>query len=284
MKIIAVVNSAVTQWMLIDEDRIVQQVTTEGINPNFQSRRDISHLIRLSLPDTFFRRRWERIYFYGAGCRDKKMKKRVADSLVAQFRTPVVVESNLLGVARSLFGNEKGIACILGVVSNSGVYDGSQITEQVRPLGYLLGDEGSGAYFGKTFLSDYLKGIAPKSVRDAFEAEYEETVDEIINEVYLTPSPEKVLVRYSQFLHNHVNNDYVYHLLYTGFMKFFTRNVSAYDYNAYPISFVGDTAKRYEEILRRVASDFGTAVSDVRLSAMEGLFEYHMGTSIKSSD
>lgn len=277
MKIIAVVNSAVTQWMLIDEDRIVQQVTTEGINPYFQSRRDISHLIRLSLPDTFFKRRWERIYFYGAGCSDDKMRKRIEDSFVAQFRTPVVVESNLLGVARSLFGREKGIACMLGTVSNSGVYDGCRITERVRPLGYILGDEGSGAYFGKTFLSDYLKGIAPKSVRDAFEAEYEETVDEIISDVYLKPAPEKTLVRYSQFLHNHVNNDYVYHLLYTGFMKFFTRNVSAYDYNAYPISFVGDTAKRYEEILRRVASDFGTAVNEVRLSPMDGLFEYHKG-------
>lgn len=275
MKIIAVVNSAETQWMLVDEDQIVQQVTTEGINPTFQSRRDISHLIRLSLPDTFFRRRWERIYFYGVGCDDNNKRKRVADSLVAQFRTPVVVESNLLGVARALFGKEKGIACILGTMSNSGVYDGSQIIERVRLLGYILGDEGSGAYFGKTFLSDYLKGIAPKSVCEAFEAEYKETVDEIINNVYQSPTPEKTLVRYSQFLHNHVNNDYVYHLIYTGFMKFFTRNISAYDYNAYPISFVGETAKGYEEILRRVASDFGTSVSEVRLSPMEGLFEYH---------
>lgn len=277
MKIIAVVNSAVTQWMLIDEDRIVQQVTTEGINPYLQSRRDISHLIRLSLPDTFFRRRWERIYFYGVGCSDKKMATRIEGSLVTQFRTPVVVEQNLLGVARSLFGWEKGIACILGMMSNSGVYDGHQITEQVRPLGYLLGDEGSGAYFGRVFLSDYLKGIAPKSVRDAFEAEYEETEEEIISNVYTNGAPEKTLVRYSQFLHNHVNNDYVYHLLYTGFMKFFTRNISAYDYNAYPISFVGETAMRYEEILRRVASDFGTTVCEVRLSPMEGLFEYHKG-------
>lgn len=275
MKIIAVVVSGETQWILIDENTIVEQAVTAGINPFYHSRREISHLIRLQLPEAFFKRRWEHIYFYGAGCNNAEKRKNIENSLVAQFRTPVTIHTNLLGVARSLFGDNSGIACILGAISNSGLYNGTDIIQNVRPLGYVLGDEGSGAYFGKTFLSDYLKGIAPKSIRDAFSDAYGVTVDMIMDDVYLKPSPERTLVYYSRFLQEHINNEYVFHLIYTGFMKFFTRNVSAYDHGAYPISFIGDIAVQYESILRRVATDFGTSICDVHLSPLQGLLKYH---------
>lgn len=275
MKIIAVVSSAETQWMLMDDGVIVQQVTTEGINPFFQTRKEISHLIRLQLPEIFFKRRCDHIYFYGAGCKNPNYRKIVEGSIVAQLRVPVTVETNLLGAARGLFGDEAGIACMLGSVSNTGLYDGRSIVQNVRPLGYLLGDEGSGAYFGKTFLSDYLKGFAPKSICEAFAEQYRESVDEIMDKIYTKPSPEKILIHYSNFLHEHINNEYVYHLIYTGFMKFFARNISVYDYGAYPISFVGDTACRYQEILRRVASDFGTSIREISPSVLPGLLKYH---------
>ena len=145
MKIIADSSASRTEWALVDGATVVEHAFTKGLNPFFHTRRDISHSIRLELPEAFFKRRWERIHFYGAGCTSPEKKKIVEASLVAQFKTPVTVESDLLGAARGLLINEAGIACILGSGSNSCYYDGRAIVKNVRSLGYILGDEGSAA-------------------------------------------------------------------------------------------------------------------------------------------
>ena len=162
MKIIADSSASRTEWVLVDGNTVVEHAFTKGLNPFFQSRRDISHSIRLELPEAFLKKRWEHIYFYGAGCANTDKKKIVEASLVAQFKTPVTVESDLLGAARGLLINEPGIACILGSGSNSCYYDGKQIVKNVRSLGFVLGDEGSASYIGKRFVSDCLKDIAPE--------------------------------------------------------------------------------------------------------------------------
>ena len=118
MKIIADSSASRTEWTLVDGMTVVEHAFTKGLNPFFNTRRDISHTIRLELPDAFFKRRWDHIHFYGAGCSSSDKKKIVEASLVAQFKTPVTVESDLLGAARGLLLNEPGIACILGSGSN----------------------------------------------------------------------------------------------------------------------------------------------------------------------
>lgn len=129
MKIIADSSSTRTEWVLIDGDKVIERAFTQGLNPYFQTRREISHIIRLELPDTFFRRRWEHVYFYGAGCANVEKTKIMEMSLVAQFKTPVTVESDLLGAARGLLVKESGLACILGTGSNSCYYDGEKIVK-----------------------------------------------------------------------------------------------------------------------------------------------------------
>ena len=145
MKIIADSSASRTEWALVDGATVVEHAFTKGLNPFFHTRRDISHSIRLELPEAFFKRRWERIHFYGAGCTSPEKKKIVEASLVAQFKTPLTVESDLLGAARGLLINEAGIACILGSGSNSCYYDGRAIVKNVRSLGSLLGGEGRAA-------------------------------------------------------------------------------------------------------------------------------------------
>ena len=159
MKIIAESSSTRTDWSLVDGDTIVEHAFTTGLNPYFQSRREISHSIRLELPEAFFRRRWEHVYFYGAGCANQEKCKIMESSLVAQFKTPVTVESDLLGAARGLLVRKSGLACILGTGSNSCLYNGSEIVKTVAPLGFILGDEGSGAYMGKMMIADMLKPL-----------------------------------------------------------------------------------------------------------------------------
>lgn len=275
MKLIAESSTTRTEWALVDGCDIVEHAFTSGLNPFFQTRREISHSIRLELPEAFFRRRWEHLYFYGAGCATKEKNKIMESSLVAQFRTPVTVQSDLLGAARGLLVRRSGLACILGTGSNSCYYDGFGIVKTVKPLGFLLGDEGSGAYIGKHFVADMLKGLAPEDLTKAFFERFMTTPDKLQADIYSDSMPSRALSRYSAFLVDYVDNAYVYRLVYDAFMRFFERNIIAYDYEENPLSFVGSTGMLFKKILLRAASDFGVDVAKVVRFSMPGLIEYH---------
>ena len=275
MKIIADSSSTRTEWVLADGDKIVEHVFTEGLNPYFQTRKEISHSIRLNLPDAFFRRRWEHISFYGAGCANPDRNKIMEASLVAQFRTPVTVMSDLLGAARGLFIDKPGLPCILGTGSNSCIYDGEEIVENVKSLGFILGDEGSGAYIGKAFFGDCLKSIAPKHVRDRFFKESKLTPEEVMDHVYAGPFPNRWLSQQSAHLATMLDDPYVYQLVYASLMKFFTRNVLGYRKNDYPVSLVGSVACLYEDIVRKIAQSYGIHIEQIVKSSMPGLIKYH---------
>lgn len=235
----------------------------------------------MELPQAFFRRRWEHIYFYGAGCSNDLKKRTVEASLIAQFKTPVTVESDMLGAARGLLVNEPGIACILGTGSNSCLYDGNKIVKNVPPLGYVLGDEGSGASLGKLWLSDCLKGIAPQELRQSFYDKYKVSADEIMDLVYSTPHPNRTLSGYSWFLSENLNNQYVVELIHNEISRFFSRNISQYEYKQHPICFVGAVAVAYSTILKQVADEWGIELSKIIPGSLPGLIEFHSSISNK---
>lgn len=275
LKVIAESSSTRTEWALIEGDRIVEHAFTMGLNPYFQSRREISHVIRLELPQEFFKRRWEHVYFYGAGCSNPEKNKIVESSIVAQFKTPCTVESDLLGAARGLLVHSAGLACILGTGSNSCYYNGEKIVKNVRPLGYVLGDEGSGNALGRLFLGDVLKNLAPKDLSDEFFKVFNVTPDDILDSVYGDPMANRNLRTYSSFLADHLDNEYVYNLVYNEIMRFFQRNISQYDYEKYPVCFVGSVACKYSEILIAVANRFGAGIKKIVLNSMPGLVTFH---------
>lgn len=280
MNIIGESSSTRTEWALVDGDRIVEHAFTTGLNPFFQSRREISHSIRLELPEAFFRRRWNHVYFYGAGCSNKEKKKIMESSLVAQFKTPATVESDLLGAARGLLVRQSGLPCILGTGSNSCLYNGSEIVRTVASLGFILGDEGSGAYLGKCMIADMLKGIAPADLTQAFFEKFMVTPNVLMDDIYTNSLPSRSLSRYSTFLAEHLDNAYVYRLIYSAFMNFFTRNIAFYDYREQPLCFVGSTCVLYRDILERAAKDFGVEIAKITRYSMPGLVEYHAGEKL----
>ena len=277
MKIIAESSSTRTEWALVENGNVVEHAFTMGLNPYFMSRREISHTVRLELPEVFFKRRWEHVFFYGAGCANKEKNKIMESSLVAQFKTPVTVESDLLGAARGLLVRTQGLACILGTGSNSCFYDGNEIVKNVKPLGYILGDEGSNAYMGKHFIADVLKELAPKDLITAFYDKYQLSLNTLMDQVYPNSLPNRSLAQYAFFLRDHLDSEYVYSLVYNSLMQFFKRNISQYDYRDYPLSFVGSTCVMYEEVLRRVADDFGASIKKISKYSMPGLVEFHSG-------
>ena len=275
MRIIAESSSTRTEWALVEGPKIVEHAFTQGLNPFFQSRREISHAIRLELPEAFFKRRWEHVYFYGPGCTGSQKTKIVEASLVAQFKTPVTVESDLLGAARGLLINEPGLACIIGTGSNSCLYNGTTIERNISSGGFILGDEGSGAAIGTRFVSDCLKGLAPEDMRQAFCRKYNLTASDIMDHVYTNPNPNRTLSKYSFFLAEYIDREYAYNLVYNEMMRFFNRNISQYDYNQFPLCFVGSVACTFSEILKQVASDFGVTIKKIVRGSMPGLVEYH---------
>ena len=273
--LIAESSTTRTEWSLVENGLQVEHAFTSGLNPFFMTRREISHSIRLELPPEFFKRRWSHVYFYGAGCSGPEKNKIIEASLVAQFKTPVTVMSDLLGAARGLLVREPGLACILGTGSNSCFYDGQEIVKNVPALGFILGDEGSGAALGRVFLGDALKGLAPKELTEAFFDKYKVTRAEVLDAVLNNPAATRNLRHYSFFLSEHLDNPYVHEMIAGEFQRFFERNVSQYDYKSYPVSFVGSIATTYSEILLEVANAFGATIRKILLSSMPGLVAYH---------
>jgi N-acetylglucosamine kinase-like BadF-type ATPase len=275
MKIIAESSSTRTEWALCDGAEIVEHAFTTGLNPFFQTRREISHSIRLELPDVFFKRRWDHVYFYGAGSANLERNKIMESSIVAQFKTPCTIESDIVGAARGLLVHQPGLACILGTGSNSCYYDGKEITKNVRSLGFILGDEGSNAHMGKLFVSDVLKGLAPKDLVKLFYEKFQISENVLMDEVYSVQVPSRALAKYAFFLHDYIENDYVYKLVHDSLLSFFERNIVSYDYKDTPISFVGSTCVMFEDVLRSVAKEFGANIGKIERYSMPGLVEYH---------
>lgn len=275
MKLIAESGSTRTEWALVEDNHLVQRVFTEGLNPFFQTRREISRSVRLGLPESFFKKKLDQVYYYGAGCSSYEKKNILGASLVAQFKTPIQVESDLQAAARGLFKCEAGIACILGTGSNSCFYDGKIIVKNVKAAGYILGDEGSGAVLGKLFLADLLKGLAPKELANEFHEKFRISVNDVMESVYNLPFPNRFLGTIAYFLGDYMDNEYVYNLLTNNLRSFFNRNVCQYDYINYPIRFVGSLAYAYPDILQEVAQEFGVEIDVIEETPMNGLIEFH---------
>lgn len=275
MKLIAETGSTRTEWALTEGRQLINSLFTDGINPFFQTRREISRSVRLGLPEEFFKKKLEQVYYYGAGCSSEEKKKIIRASLVAQFKTPVQVESDLLAAARGLFLREAGIACILGTGSNSCFYDGATILKNVRSGGYILGDEGSGAAMGRVFMSDVLKGIAPAELIEDFFDKFRITSDDIMDLVYNRPFPNRFLATVAYFLADHQESDYACQVIRDNLQKFFARNICQYDYSNYSIRFVGSWAHHCADYLYDVAQEFGVMIDMIEETPMKGLIEFH---------
>lgn len=275
MYIIADSSTARTDWVLVDGDTVVASAVTRGLNPYYQTRREISHAVRLELPSVFFAGKRRHVYFYGAGCGTPDTRKAVEASLVAQFKAPVTVEGNMLGAARGLFVDSPGIACIIGTGSNSCLYDGHNIVEHVKSLGFILGDEGSGADIGKKFVGDCLRQLAPEPIRTKFYKHIGVTPAELLDNIYMDPFPNRTLAEYTAFLASQIYDEYVYQLVYDCIMSFFRRILSSYDYHSQVISMVGGTACLFKEVIETVGADFGVKIHKVVPASMPGLIAYH---------
>lgn len=277
MIVIADSGSTKTEWCLVDErGQLLSRCFTPGMNPYFQTEEQMKAMIQQILYPQWAESAIEAIYFYGAGCAFPEKNALVEKAIHSCWSVPVEVNSDLMAAAHALCGTETGIACILGTGSNSCLYDGKEVKEQISPLGFILGDEGSGAVLGRTLIGDCLKRQLPASLCQEFLETYQLTPASILEHVYKMPFPNRYLAGFVPFLKDHLEVEPVYQLVYRSFDAFIRRNVMQYTgYDQYPIHFVGSVAFHFQSVLRQVLKQNELIPGKMEKAPMDGLIIYY---------
>lgn len=280
MILIADCGSTKIDWCLLDNKEITKRVNTCGMNAVMLTEEEMCARIGAELMPEIkdIASRIDEVYFYGAGCISDEVCGNVARAISANIPSAATVEvhTDLLAAARALCGRRPGIACIMGTGSNSCLYDGEKITDNVSPLGYILGDEGSGAVLGKLLVGDVLKEQLPKELCDKFLKQYELDRLTIIKRVYKEPQANRFLASVTPFLRENIDNPAVKELVLNSFKAFFKRNITHYEgYREMPVNFIGSIAYYYRDVLSEAAEALGCRVGTIIKSPMEGLIAFH---------
>lgn len=288
MQLIADSGSTKTAWLLLHTDGQKRTIFTQGLNPYQQTPEEMLHILQHELIPALqgAESSIRAVHFYGAGCTPEK-SPLVSDVLRNALRTsaPVHVESDMLGAARALCQQQPGIVAILGTGSNSAYYDGHTLHSLIPALGFILGDEGSGAYIGKRLVGDVFKQQLPADLRQQFLTETGETMASIIQKVYRTPLPNRFLASLSPFCSRHIQHPAIQAFLTDCFDQFFQRNIlpalqqpelSSFLSGHTPIvHFAGSIAYHYAAPLRQAAIRNGILVGNILSAPLEQLAVYH---------
>jgi len=276
--LIADSGSTKTDWVLLQGNQVVLREKTMGFNPYFQSKDEISEEIRLRLKPLLLQYlpKITVLFYYGAGCSTTENCEHVKSSIGAVLPLPAMeINHDLLAAARALCGREWGIAAILGTGSNSCLYNGKDVVENIPSVGYLWGDHGSGAQIGKFLVRDYFENRLPEQLKAAFEAAGYNR-EEILNNVYKKSLPSRYLASVSLFVDKFRQHPYVQALLAECFDSFFKQQVGRYTHATdHAVHTVGSVGYFYKDIIARVAQQNGYRMGKVIQSPMEGLIDYH---------
>ena len=276
MILIADSGSTKTSWVYIDKNK-KEFLQTNGINPFFRSSQDIfEELTKTNL--VLFSKDIKEVYFYGAGIIDKEKAKVVTIALSKLFPNATFdAQSDLLASAHATLGKSEGIACILGTGSNSCFYDGNEIVAHVPPLGYILGDEGSGSALGRKLVADYLKGIMPDNLKEKFTNRFGYVYGDYLEGAYKKEKPNKFLASFVPFLKENIDQEYSRNLIVHSFEEFVQRNIIQYPGNKkVKICFVGSIAFYFKEQLELVLAKNGMQLGIIVKEPLEGLIKYHL--------
>lgn len=264
-----------TDWRVIDDEGGIAQARTAGINPYYQTEEEMLKEIQNlhnQIPE-----KMDRIYYYGTGCSSATNRDKIS-ALLSRYYPHAVIDVNhdLLAAARSLCGDQQGIACIIGTGTNSCLYDGKKILDNVPSLGWAIADEGGGTYLGKALVTDYYRKDMPKHLRILFKEEFELTKDGFLTKMYQEPMPGRFLASFAKFIGKHTADPYMYQLVSTGFELFLTKNVMKYEgHKDLPIHFTGSVAYYFGNILRDVAMKNGLQIKHITQEPIAGLTLFH---------
>lgn len=280
MMLVADSGSTRTTWILANEAGKKELIHTSGINPMYQDEQNIYSVLLKEFKQPVVP---QSVYFYGAGCINNDVNTTVRNALMRFFKCrEVLVSTDLVAAARSLCGRYEGIACILGTGSNSCYYNGTEIVKNVSPLGFMLGDEGSGAVIGKRLVADILKNQLPGEICNLFFSSYQISRQQIMENVYKKPFPNRFLAQFTRFIYDHPEYPALKDIVRTGFTEFFERNIRQYpEADRLPVHFTGSVAFYFLDLLTQAAEKTGFRIGTVTQSPVHDLIQYHMENSEK---
>ena len=277
MKLVADSGSTKTAWAVAENPMHV--IKTDGINPIFMDSDAIENTLRTQLVPHLSQTITE-VYFYGAGCANQEKNDVVKQALQAVFGDiKIEISSDLLGAARGLCDHQDGIACILGTGSNSCLYKNGNISYNVPALGFILGDEGSGAVLGKLLMGNLFKHQLPDEVKTDFEQTYGLSMMDVIEKVYRQPLPNRFLASFGPFIAKHMAVPEVYNMVYGALESFIVRNVKQYPYQELPVNFTGSIAFYFADILHDLASKHNFCIGRIDKDPLQGLVDFHLKDS-----
>ncbi|HEY6506108.1 MAG TPA: BadF/BadG/BcrA/BcrD ATPase family protein [Chitinophagaceae bacterium] len=276
IKLIADSGATKAEWCLVNNGK-TKTYFTQGISPYFLNTEQISDLLLKELKPKLKNVGIGEVFYYGTGCANPNNAKLVKKAVQKVFPDATVnVNHDLMAAARAVCGTEKGIACILGTGSNSCYYDGKKIVKNSPGLGYVLGDEGSGAYLGKRVLQYYLYNTFDEDLRSRFDAAYVTNTVEILENVYKKPLPNRYLAGFAKFLADNRGHYMIENIIEDGLNDFFFSHLCKYrEIWTLPVSFVGSVAFGFKDVLKELCSAYEFELGKVLKNPMSGLVEYH---------
>ncbi|HLG34789.1 MAG TPA: N-acetylglucosamine kinase [Bacteroidia bacterium] len=278
MILIADSGSTKTDWVLVDENLNRHSFSTRGFNPFLVSQEQIENILAAEIHIGIDKALIKQIYFYGAGCSDDIRCGIVRDALKKFFSNAVIeINHDLLGAARAMCGTQKGIVAILGTGSNSCVFDGTKITEQIPSLGYILGDEGSGAYISKKFIAAYLYREMPDDLLKELDKEPGMKKEEILSQLYHTEMPSGYLAGFMRLVQNNISHTFVSSLVKNCFSDFLMHHVCRYSgYDKIPMHCIGSVGFHFSSLLKQAAAEKNIRLEKIIEKPVDSLVDFHL--------
>jgi glucosamine kinase len=274
MLLIADSGSTKTQWLTTDK----KLYETEGLNPHFHTVESVQAAVEKNQELCALAPEVSKIYFYGAGCSSRERNNIVLYGLKSIFpAADIYVDHDLKAAAYATYQGVPGIACILGTGSNSCFFDGAELIEVVPSLGYALGDEGSGSWYGKQLLRLYLYHKLPPATQAIFDTQFPAQKEDIFRRIYREPFPNTYLASFAPILTLSPDKAFIHELVKGGFTEFFKYHVACYDnYTRYKVHFVGSMAFHFRHVLEEVAKEFGIEMGIVDKQPVYNLLAWHV--------
>lgn len=279
MPVTLIADSGATkaEWVLVNNGK-KKTLFTQGISPYFLNTEQIAALVQNELAKKLKNIIVEEVDYYGTGCSSPENAISVKKALKKVFpEATVQVQTDLMAAARSVCGHEKGIACILGTGSNSCYYNGKKIVKNSPGIGYVLGDEGSGAYLGRKVIQYYLYNTFDEDLRSRFDARFVTNAVEILDNVYKKPLPNRYMATFAMFLAENRGHYMIENILEDGLNDFFFQHLCKYaEVWKYPVSFVGSVAYGFKDVIKELCSSYEFELGTIFKNPMEGLVNYHL--------
>lgn len=271
-------GSTKSDWVLLGPENKQTVFSSMGFNPYFHSSETIEKELKSHADLMVHADHVQRVFFYGAGCSSEAMNSIVVKGLTCVFKNALLhVDHDLIACAYATYRGNPSICCIIGTGSNSCYFDGDTVTEVVPALGYILGDEGSGTYFGKKLLAAYLYHQLPKHVEEAFKKYYDEDKESIVDKVYREENANVYISSFMPFIAKHKEEPYFQELIENGLRHFMQVHVCCYEnFKELEVNFVGSIASIFRSALERAASSLDIKIGRVVQKPVEGLVSYHM--------